>query len=74
MPPTLEQTVLDAELIADATNNEIDHVLYRLRARVIRGHCWHDDRARFGDGNEILQRNQPEWRFPRHEHELATLL
>ena len=53
LTPPLQQSVLDAELIADAADHEIDHVRHALRPGVEGRHCRQHDGPGLGDGRHV---------------------
>ena len=66
--------MLDAELIANAANHEVNCVLNGSRPRVEGGHRRQDHGARFSAGGEIAKLDQVQGRLAWHENELAPFL
>ena len=57
LSPAAQEVVLEAKLIADPANDEIDTVLQTLRPDVKGRHGRKDDGPRLGTGSEITQVN-----------------
>lgn len=70
----MDQFGVEAELVADAADDEVDEVIDRRWLVVEAGHGGQDDGAGAGDGDHVLQADQVEGRFARREDELAALL
>src|SRR5438874_218898 len=70
----LHERVLDAEMIEDAGDDEVDHLLDSRFARVKTGRGGEDDRARARHAEHVLDMNFRERRLARDENELAALL
>ena len=68
------QPVLDPELVAHPADDEVDHVVHRLRPRVERRHRRQHDRPGLGHRRQVPQLDQPQRRLPRDQDQLAPLL
>jgi hypothetical protein len=72
LSPTLKQLVLDAELIADPTYDEVNHILNTLGPGVKRWHRGENDRAGFDTGRQIAELNDVQGGLAGDENELAA--
>jgi len=73
-PPTLQQAVLDAELIANPADDEVHCVGQRARSLVEGGHSRQHDGPGLGTGGQVAQLDQVEWRLPGHEEKAPAFL
>src|SRR5438128_3749717 len=65
--PALEQVMLDAKLITDAADDEIERVLEGPRTRVEGGHRREDHGPCLGTECQIAELDGAQRRFPRHQ-------
>ena len=66
--------MLDAQVIADAADDEIDGVLKGLRPSIKGGHGGQHHGAGLSTSGQIAQLNQMQRRLARHQHERTTFL
>src|SRR5262245_47446675 len=74
LPVALHERVLDAEMIEDARDDEIDQLFGRIGPAVEARRRGQDQRARVGELQHVLQRDAGIGRLPRNDDELAALL
>src|ERR1700722_14990719 len=74
VPPARDQPVVDAKLIADPSDNEVDQVVQTPRAVVPAGHCRKNDLAGLGYLEHILDVNEGEWCLTRNQYQFAPFL